>query len=228
MDSHRNAQSSTVTSQTQSKPVGEDRGAQLAAARQRALEVRKQRSEERKELKRQEQESEKLRLEKVKLENERLRKEIESSTNSKSDENPKSPKRQKTTDPNPKVGEKNEETKGSVASPSKEKGEKRAREEDTSDDDTRDDKDYDAADKLDAPDDPLIHMASKIDKLSSMFEEEMQYKKKKRETKEKESKRVAEADRNRRSALRADPTYTAYMNSTKNTMQGSLMSHVFG
>lgn len=207
MDTTSQKQSTTVTSQNQSNP---DRSSQLAAARQRALEVRKQRAEERKELKKQEKESEKLRLQKVKLENEKLRKELQQGDKGeKKDESPKKPEKEE-----PKAQEPPKETQ-QPAEPTQSKPVDKS----------------DVAEEqagVDNGPDPMTYMAHRIDHLTSMFEEEMNYKKRKREAQEKEAKRIAEANKNRHSALRADPTYTAYMNTTKKNVDTTLMNHIFG
>lgn len=224
MEAVRKALSASATeSTTQSNP---DRASQLAAARQRAVEVRKQRAEEKKELKMQEKENEKLRLQKVKLENERLKNEISTASDDGNETD---------TDTKPKKASKKgkkRQTNDDVASTfvvDPEKGkEKTDKKEEASANVVEGDEKAQTAPSQSTSVDLLAPVAEKIEKLTSMFEEEMQYKKRKREEREKEASRQHESSRNRHMQMVQDPAYVAYNNGMKKMRESALMTHVFG
>lgn len=227
MEAVRKALSASATeSTTQSNP---DRASQLAAARQRAVEVRKQRAEEKKELKMQEKENEKLRLQKVKLENERLKNEISTASDDGNETD---------TDTKPKKASKKgkkRQTNDDVASTfvvdprASEKGkEKTDKKEEASANVVEGDDKAQTAPSQSTSVDLLAPVAEKIEKLTSMFEEEMQYKKRKREEREKEASRQHESSRNRHIQMVQDPAYVAYNNGMKKMRDSVLMTHVFG
>jgi hypothetical protein len=144
----------------------------LAAARERALEVRKSKAEDKINLKKEFAENDRLKLEATRIQNEKLRKEVEGAKVS--------------TEKGEKDGGKNEDT------PSKEQDEKEepaptgtkrasspppakpAADKDGGDDDE------------DLPPHPLQYISDRLNGFADMFEEEMKYKRTKREAKAKE------------------------------------------
>lgn len=207
MESNRKAQSTPVTSQAQSgsdnrsSDTQNDRMAQLAAARARALEVRKQRAEEKKQLKQEEQESERLRLQKVKMENEKIRKELENNSDvNKEDKSPDPPSPKKVEEGAPSTSFPSRKRERSASPPPAPVAEEEVDE--------------------DVPH-PTTYLAQRLDHLTSMFEEEMNYKKAKRAKKDEDAKKVAQQ-------RRLDPGYTAYVSGMRKTRDNMLMSHVFG
>lgn len=225
MEAVRKALSASVTENNSQSNT--DRASQLAAARQRAVEVRKQRAEEKRELKMREKENEKLRLQKVKMENERLKNEISTASDDGNDSD---------TEAKPKkaLGKVKAKKPKNVINPlpSTSTGE-RAEKADTK----TEKKEEKGTNLVEGSEKVQIShatppdfgpVAEKIEKLTSMFEEEMQYKKRKREEKEKEASRMHESNRSRQLQMVHDPAYVAYHNGMKKMRESALMTHVFG
>jgi len=192
---------------SEGQPAQSDRAAQLAAARLRAVEVRKQRAKEKGELKLQEKENERLRLEKVKQENEKLKKSIEG------DKEEPSPKRAKV------------EESDNGSKPTEGDG---PRQQPTVDTVPAEPVAPAPAKSEDASNSHILQVAEKINALETLFREEMEYKKRKRADKEQEEKKQNEARQARANAIHHDPTYVAYNNGMKKTRDSVFMSHVFG
>jgi len=207
----RTAPSISIANESQSGQS--DRAAQLAAARQRAIEVRKQRAEEKRELKQQEKENDRLRLERVKKENEKLKKSIEK------DEEVSSPKRAKV-DRSPEKEKPSTEVDG----PRQDATVEPLPVQSVAMKVSTNNNGHDAAD--------FTQIVTKIISLENMFREEMEYKNKRRAEKDKINEQRAEkrsqALNRFHQAIQGDPAYPAYSSGMKKTRDNVLMTHVFG
>lgn len=145
----------------------------MAAARARAVEVRKSKAEEKQNLKRELEDNGKLRLESTRIQNEKLRKEVESAKVPKEEGDDDKVKNAKTSEA-PKEDKEGDAKKAPIPPPSA--GGDGA-------DNGPNETDNESDDDLDPH--PLQYVADRIDRMSAMFEEELNYKRQKREAKAK-------------------------------------------